>query len=131
MTTLFKHILPSTYQERTRSGTTALVFFYFWAAGLYALCVAGFGVYMLVQHDPQASAFRTGLWLVYAILSITGAWQIGRFNRNGIILIAIGLSIGVIGWLFHLPRGKDVTFTLVTVIALIVAWQDLTPRPAA
>ena len=124
---MFKRLLPEDRAEQTRGSATAIVYFYFWLSGIILFLSAGYGAYELTRGTPHFSVLRVVFVLIVALLCMIGAWQIGRFNRNGVMLIAAGLVVGSIGWIFELPKTEDIVFMIVPVLALIIAWQDLTP----
>ena len=124
---LFKHLQPEAIEERNRSGTTALVFLYFWAAGLISLLLAGFSAYEMMHHPSGIAAARTAIWLTFAALSIAGAWQMGRFNRNGVLFIGVALGLSIVGWIFDPPTRNEIVFAVMTAGALLIAWKDLSP----
>lgn len=119
---LFKRL----QEEESDSGNTAMVYVYFWLAGAFVLLRAGLGARDLMQNRPGVSITRTILAFATGLLYIIGAWLIGRFNRNGIIFVAIGLLLGLYEWIGHTPGTNDIIFAVVTVMALIYAWRDLT-----
>jgi hypothetical protein len=126
---LFKRLLPEEPEEQNRSSATALIYFYFWLSGGFLFLAACYGAYELIRGTSAFSAFRVALTFFFSFLFMTGAWLIGRFNRNGVILIAVGIAISIVSWINGLPRTNDIAFTVVTIIALIVAWEDLSSSP--
>jgi predicted MFS family arabinose efflux permease len=125
---MFKHIQPPTLKERLdrdRSMNTALIFFYFWFAGIVSLLLGGWGVYRLIHHVPNTSTAQTVVWILFGLACSVGAWLIGRFNRKGVIVIGIVVLISIVEWVFELPTTNEIIFTVMTVIALASAWKDL------
>jgi hypothetical protein len=131
---MFNRIQPprtkEEWVERNGSSFTAWIYIYFWLSGLIVLAGAGWALYEYINSNQRSLIFvlRVIVGFTVAALYLTGARQVGRFNRNGLTLIATGWLIGTVAWVIQLPSKDDLIWAVLTIIALVIAWHDLAPE---